>query len=128
MVDIQRTSGPANQLRGREPKPKYRLAAKGRNVLGMAAIWGPWQNPRTGQWEDTFAIITTDPNGKMSEIHNRQPVILEPREYVDWLEESKRPPVHLLRILPGEDLTIAEVEAPKKPDKVPPTQSGFLFG
>src|ERR1700744_3693181 len=83
-----------------EPRPKYRLTAKGRTVLGMAGIWGPWQNPKTGLWEDTFAIITTDPNGKMSEIHNRQPVILEPKEYAERLEDSERPPVHLLRILP----------------------------
>jgi hypothetical protein len=94
----------------------------------MAGIWGPWQNPKTGQWEDTFAIITTDPNTKMAEIHNRQPVILEPREYAEWLEESERPPVHLLRVLPDEDMTVAKVEPPKKQDEPPPMQSGFLFG
>jgi putative SOS response-associated peptidase YedK len=110
-----------------EPRPKYKLTAKGRNVLGMAGLWGPWKNPKTGLWEDTFAIITTDPNGKMSEIHNRQPVILEPREYAEWLAESERPPVHLLRILADEDLTVDQVDVPKQPDE-PPAQSGFLFG
>ena len=110
-----------------EPRPKYRLTAKGRNVLGMAGIWGPWQNPRTGRWEDTFAIITTDPNGKMSEIHNRQPVILEPREYAEWFDDSERPPVHLLRILLDEDLTVDQVDIPTKPDEPIPVQSGFLF-
>jgi putative SOS response-associated peptidase YedK len=67
---------------------------------------------------------------KMSEIHNRQAIILEPREYAEWLNESERPPVHLLRILPDEDMTVAEVEAPKKPDEdePPPMQSGLLFG
>jgi putative SOS response-associated peptidase YedK len=103
-----------------EPRPKYRLTAKGGNVLGMAGIWGPWQNPKTGQWEPTFAVITTDPNTKMSAIHNRQPVILEPREYAEWLEESERPPVHLLRILPDEDMTVTEMDAPTKPEKVEP--------
>jgi putative SOS response-associated peptidase YedK len=63
----------------------------------------------------------------MSEIHNRQPVILEPREYAEWLAESERPPVHLLRILLEEDLTVDQVDVSKKPDE-PPTQSGFLFG
>jgi putative SOS response-associated peptidase YedK len=101
------------------PRPKYRLSVKGRHVLGMAGIWGPWQNPKTGQWEDTFAIITSDPNTKVSDIHNRQAVILEPREYAEWLAESERPPIHLLRILPDEDMTIAEVEPPKKPDGHP---------
>jgi putative SOS response-associated peptidase YedK len=111
-----------------ERRPTYRLSVKGRHVLGMAGIWEPWQNPKTGRWEDTFAVITSDPNAKMGEIHNRQPVILEPREYAEWLDESERPPVHLLRVLPDEDMTVTEVEAPKKPDEPPPMQSGFLFG
>jgi putative SOS response-associated peptidase YedK len=117
---------------GPEPRPKYRLTAKGRNVLGMAGLWGPWQNPKTGQWEDTFAVITSDPNAKMGEIHNRQPVILEPREYAEWLAESQRPPVHLLRILPDEDMTVTKMDAATKaeqvkPDEPLPLQSGFLF-
>jgi putative SOS response-associated peptidase YedK len=101
-------------------------------VLGMAALSGPWQNPRTGLWEDTFAIITTDPNAKMGEIHNRQPVILEPSEYAEWLEESQRPPFHLLRVLTDEDMTVAEMNVPTKAEPVkldepPAAQSGFLF-
>src|ERR1700732_1673017 len=89
--------------------------------------WGPWQNPKTSKWEDTFAIITTDPNTKMAEIHNRQPVIMEPREYAEWLAESEGPTVHLLRIMPDENITGTEVEGPKKPDELP-LQSGFMFG
>ena len=97
------------------PRPKYRLSIKGRHVFGMAGLWAPWKNPKTNQWEDTFAIITSDPNGKMSEIHDRQAVILEPREYAEWLAESERPPLHLLRILPEEDLVIDPLETPAKP-------------
>jgi putative SOS response-associated peptidase YedK len=114
-----------------EPRPKYRLSSKGRNVLGMAGIWGPWQNPKTGQWEDTFAIITTDPNTKMAVIHNRQPVILKPSDYAEWLEESDRPPLHLLRIFPDEDLEVNPMEPPVKPEPIkpeePPAQAGLLF-
>jgi putative SOS response-associated peptidase YedK len=105
-----------------EPRPKYRLSVKGRHILGMAGIWAPWQNPRTGQWENTFAIITSDPNAKMGEIHDRQPVILEPREYAEWLEESERPPVHLLRILPDEDMSVAPMDAPTKAAKAKPSE------
>jgi putative SOS response-associated peptidase YedK len=46
----------------------------------MVGLWAPWMNPKTGKWEDTFAIITSDPNTKLSQIHDRQAVILEPRE------------------------------------------------
>jgi putative SOS response-associated peptidase YedK len=93
----------------------------------MAGIWGPWKNPKTGQWEDTFAIITTDPNAKMNEIDNRQPVILQPREYAEWLAESERPPIHQLRILPDEEMTVTKVETLTNRIEPPLMQSGFLF-
>jgi putative SOS response-associated peptidase YedK len=95
-------------------RPKYRLSVKGRHVLGLAALWAPWKNPKTGQWEDTFAIITSDPNTKMSEIHSRQAIILEPREYAEWLNDSERPPVHLLRILPDDDLVVDPIQSGRK--------------
>ncbi len=41
---------------GKEPRPKYRLSVKGRPVFGMAGVWSPWMNPKTGEWEDTFSI------------------------------------------------------------------------
>jgi putative SOS response-associated peptidase YedK len=59
----------------------------------------------------------------MAEIHNRQPVILEPREYAEWLDESERPPVHLLRILPDEHLVIDPVKA--QPKVEPPIRGLF---
>jgi putative SOS response-associated peptidase YedK len=113
-----------------EPRPKYRLSVKGRHVLGMAGLWGPWHNPKTGQWEDTFAIITSDSNAKMAEIHNRQPVILEPGEYAEWLEESERPPVHLLRVMPDDDFVIdpLKVDSQAKPkiEKPEPSMRGLF--
>ncbi len=42
----------------------------------------------------------------MGEIHDRQPVILEPREYGEWLAESERPPIALLRILGEEEMVV----------------------
>lgn len=108
------------------PKPKYRLSIKNRRVFGMAGVWQPWINPKTGQWEPTFAVITTDANVIMVEIHDRQPVVLEPNEYDEWLRDSERPPIHLLRIL-DEDLVIDPVEVEKTEPKDEPPQLG-LFG
>jgi putative SOS response-associated peptidase YedK len=42
----------------------------------------------------------------MAEIHDRQPVILEPRDYKEWLTPADRPPFHLLRILPADEMNI----------------------
>jgi putative SOS response-associated peptidase YedK len=114
------------QKTGAGPRPKYRLSVKGRQVLGMAGLWGPWKNPATGEWEDTFVIITSDPNAKVSEIHDRQAVILEPREYAEWLEESERPPLHLLRTLPEEEMVIDPVLAVPKVEAQEPAQRGLF--
>lgn len=40
----------------------------------------------------------------MRPVHDRQPAILEPRDYEEWLSASERPPMHLLRLLSGEEL------------------------
>ncbi len=48
---------------------------------------------------DSFAIITTDPNELAATVHNRMPVILEPRDYTRWLtrDDEEQPPIDLLR-------------------------------
>ena len=41
---------------------------------GMAGIWDNWKEPASGGWVPTFAIITTDSNEPVAEIHERMPV------------------------------------------------------
>jgi putative SOS response-associated peptidase YedK len=55
-------------------------------------------------------VITSEPNEVMAEIHDRQPVILEPKDYVEWFNPSDRPPIHLLRILPADEMSIELVQ------------------
>jgi putative SOS response-associated peptidase YedK len=59
----------------------------------------------TGEWIRTFAIITTDSNELVAEIHDRMPVILAPADYGRWLSEEPDPrdlmrsfPAHLMRM------------------------------
>ena len=86
------------------PKPKYEFTVPGQQPFGMAGVWSAWKNPKTEAWEDTFAIITGDANSVMRPVHDRQPIILEPREYTEYLAPTERPPIHLLRALPDEEL------------------------
>jgi putative SOS response-associated peptidase YedK len=90
-------------------KPKFEVGIRDRKPFGMAGLWSPWKNPNTDQWEDTFAIMTVDANETMAPIHERQPAILEPCDYRVYLENAERPPNHLLRILPGEEMKIEAV-------------------
>lgn len=102
-------------------KKKFEFTVHGGELFGMAGLWSPWHNPRTGQWEQTFSILTGEANEVMRPIHDRQPEVLAPREYAEYLAPSPRPPVHLLRILPGEEMK-AEALDEKKPEQ------GLLFG
>jgi len=94
-------------------KPKYEFAIPGRQPFGMAGLWAPWKNPKTGEWEHTFAIMTGDANSVMQPVHKRQPTILEPRDYREYLAEDNRPPLHLLRILPDDEMESRLVEHDK---------------
>jgi putative SOS response-associated peptidase YedK len=55
----------------------------------------------------TFAIITTDANELVADIHNRMPVVLAPNDYARWLGEELDPrdlmrpfPAELMRMWP----------------------------
>jgi putative SOS response-associated peptidase YedK len=48
--------------------------------------------------------MTVDANETVASVHDRQPAILNPLEYRQYLEAADRPPLHLLRILPSEEM------------------------
>lgn len=101
-------------------KKKFQFTVHGGQLFGMAGLWSPWLNPRTRQWEQTFSILTTEANEVMRTIHDRQPEILAPQYYAEFLASSPRPPLHLLHILPAEEMK-AEALDEKKPEQ------GLLF-
>jgi len=91
-------------------KPKYEFTISGQEPFGMAAVWKLWKEPKSGQWERTFAILTGEPNELVAPIHPRMTTFLEPRDYEEYLSPAERPPVHLLRILPAEKMRARLVE------------------
>lgn len=107
--------------------PKFDVTVPGESLFGFAGLWGDWTNPKTNQLEKTFSIFTTAPNERFAEYHNRQPVILDPSEYDEWLAPAERPPVHLLRILPQEKMIITPVGPPAAQIEKGPVQES-LFG
>ena len=96
-------------------KQPYAIALKSGEPYALAGLWESW-NPKEGPPLETFTILTTDPNELMQSIHNRMPVILEPRDYERWLDsgggnsgELARPPVDLLRPYPAEKMKAWQV-------------------
>ena len=90
----------------KKTKHPYAFALRGAEPFAMAGLWERWQ-PKEGEVLETFTILTTDPNDLMEPVHNRMPVILEPRNYERWLApgDATRPPVDLLRPFPAEKMT-----------------------
>ncbi len=49
--------------------------------FAVGALWENWKDLSLGQWIRTFAIITTDANELVAEIHDRMPLILRRDDY-----------------------------------------------
>jgi len=64
----------------------------------LAGIWSTWKSP-DGSYINTFAIMTSEPNEFLAQVHDRMPVIL-PREHWDlWLEQGEEDPNALVEVL-----------------------------
>jgi len=86
-------------------KRPFAIALTSGEPCAFAGLWESWQ-PKDGEPLETFTILTTDPNHVMEPIHNRMPVILDPKDYDRWLEpgDPARPPLDLLRPYPAESM------------------------
>jgi putative SOS response-associated peptidase YedK len=78
-------------IRVARAKQPFAIGMKDGSVFGLAGLWENWNNPKTGQWERTFAIITAPSNDLVGQIHNRMPVILKPDSYERWLGPEPDP-------------------------------------
>jgi putative SOS response-associated peptidase YedK len=94
-------------IKGQKAKQPYAIAMKDGAPFGIAGIWENWKEPASGEWIRTFAIISTDTNPLVAEIHDRMPVILAPSDYARWLGEEPDPrglmrqfPADLMRMWP----------------------------
>jgi putative SOS response-associated peptidase YedK len=56
--------------------------------FGIPGLWENWRDPTSSEWVRTFAIITTDANELVAEIHDRMPLILAPADYARWLSDA----------------------------------------
>ena len=69
-------------------KYPYRVMVKDKELFWMAGIWNQWTDAETGETIDTCAIITTEANLVMSQIHNskkRMPTMLNDDLAWEWM-------------------------------------------
>ena len=80
-------------------------------LIFFAGLYESWQ-PQPEQWQRTFTIVTTEPNGLMAPIHNRMPVILPPEVVDEWLDPQETDLDRLQKLLrppPDDFLTMRRV-------------------
>jgi putative SOS response-associated peptidase YedK len=56
--------------------------------MAFAGIWEVWRDPGSDELLRTCAVVTTEANALMAQIHNRMPVIIERHDWDAWLEPS----------------------------------------
>jgi putative SOS response-associated peptidase YedK len=74
--------------KGQKAKQPYAIAMKDGKPFGIGGIWENWKDPSSGEWIRTFAILTTDANALVANIHNRMPLILAPEDYERWFGDE----------------------------------------
>lgn len=94
---------------GSKIKTPYFIHMKDRKPFAFAGLWDEWHSPDGGTLR-TCTIITITPNELMSTLHNRMPVILDKKNYADWLDpapRAKRPDslLHLIQPYPAEGMS-----------------------
>jgi putative SOS response-associated peptidase YedK len=118
-------------IKGQKAKQPYAIAMKDGRPFGIGGIWENRKNPATGEWIRTFAIITTDANHLVAEIHDRMPLILAPGDFARWLSEESDPST-LMRPFPADPMCMwpisTRVNKPENDDPsiVEPIRGDYL--
>lgn len=91
-------------------KIPYCITAEQDDYLLFAGIWQPWTDQQTGETIDTFAIVTTEANEWMAQIHNskkRMPLILSQSMADDWISpELKETDIRSILSTPCNDIPL----------------------
>ncbi len=56
-------------------------------LFTFAGLWDSWKN-NENEIINSVTIVTCQPNDKLSAIHNRMPVIINPDDRINWLENN----------------------------------------
>ena len=93
---------------GEKPIP-YRVVRADGQPMAMAGVWQEWE--KDGNRITSCAIVTTNANVKMTEIHHRLPVILGPNEWPLWLGEAGKGAATLMQPVADDVLNLQRVDS-----------------
>ena len=98
------TSGFYEWQKVSDGKQPYLISFKDGRPFSFAGLWESWKDRASGETIETYTIITCPPNEVAGKIHNRMPVIVDPRDFNRWLA-APQPPAEVMRPYPPEEMT-----------------------
>ena len=85
---------------GTKTKTPHFIHLKTGKTFAFAGLWDEWL-AADGSPIRSCTIVTTSPNELMSSIHNRMPVILQSKDYEEWIDAAPRSPDSLKHLIKG---------------------------
>ena len=105
----------ASGARGK--KQPYFIHRPDDKPFAFAGLWESWTQAKSGESSpvpsltiDSCTIVTTEANARLSELHDRMPVVLAPCDYDMWLDPKVEDPAALKHLLApcGDEELVAE--------------------
>jgi putative SOS response-associated peptidase YedK len=69
-------------------KQPYYFTRRDEQPITIAGLWDTWHDRQAGETIKSCAMIITDANEFVGEVHDRMPVILEANQFEPWLSGS----------------------------------------
>lgn len=73
---------------GRKAKQPYYIQMRDHEPFALAGLWEHWENKDSGEIIESCTILTTEANDDVRELHDRMPVIIDPKDFRLWLDPS----------------------------------------
>jgi putative SOS response-associated peptidase YedK len=113
-------------------KQPYYIHRPDHSLFAFAGIWEHWMGADGSELESA-AMLTIDPNIVIATIHDRSPVVIQPKDHKRWLEGTEEDVKDLLQT-PADDYfameptTIERNAPPAKPklEKPPSSQMSLI--
>jgi len=79
---------------GPKQKQPFNIGMADDGLFAFAGLWDRWKDS-TGKAIESCTILTTEANALLKDIHDRMPVILQPRDYDLWLDPGITDPARV---------------------------------
>jgi putative SOS response-associated peptidase YedK len=66
-------------------KQPYYFTRRDEQPITIAGLWDTWHDRQAGETVRSCAMVITDANEFVAEVHDRMPVVLEPDQFEPWI-------------------------------------------